>query len=355
MKKSTVSSSQKNAKNTGDGKTNKKPGSDKIKLLRVYQILQECSSDDKPLTRDEIADKLSNEGIKFERRTFGADMKLLAGWKGVGIKEKKIGRKNAYYVQRRALDDTELKILIDAVQEAAFLSKYSTEHIVKKLGSIGGPTIKKRVDESYKLMRIKKRSNEEILDSIEAIRNALVDGRRISFVYNDRNINKELVPRNEGQRYTAEPLTLIIDNGRYYVMCYDKEGNDNIKKYRLDRMTEVIEEKKKVSDVALEKRDDLPVHISTLFSMYGGPAKSIALRFKKELAEMIFDAFGEDVECREADDDPNAATVTVKVSLSPTFFSWITNFRGDIIIEGPLDVRDEYEKFLKANRKPYGK
>ena len=240
-------------------------------------------------------------------------------------------------------------------QEAAFLSEFLTGHIVQKLAGIGGPTIKKRVKESYLPLRIKKRSNKEILESIEVIRNALFDGCQISFVYNDRDINKVLVPRNEGQRYTAEPLTLVIDNGRYYVMCYDKEGNDNIKKYRLDRMTEVSEEKKKVSQVALSKGGELPRHLSTLFSMYGGPANNIELRFRKELAEMIFDAFGEDVECREDKDDDATALVTVQVSLSPTFFSWITNFRGGISIEGPAEVRREYNKFLEANHKPYEK
>lgn len=336
-------------------KAPKKKGSDKIKLLRAYQILQEHSSEDNPMTREMIAGKLAKEGISFERRTFGEDMKLLADWPGVAIEEKKLGRKNAYYVKRRALHDSEIKLLIDAVQEAAFLSEFSTMNIVQKLAAIGGPTVKKRVRENYLPLRTNKRSNDEILDIIETIRKALFDGRQISFIYNDRNIEKELVPRNEGERYLAEPLTLIIDNGRYYVMCYDKEGSDNFKKYRLDRMTEVMEEKKKVSQIALNKRKELPSHISTLFSMYGGVAKNVALRFRKNLAEMIFDAFGEEVECRENNDDQSMADVTVTVSISPTFFSWITNFQGEIMITSPAEVKNDYEAFLKANRRPYEK
>ena len=341
------SNKQLSGKFAKEPKDRTKKGGNKIKLFMILKILQRESNPDNPLTREQITAELKKEGILCERRTFGNDMKLLESI--AHIKECKSGRKKAYYVSNRDLNDTEIKILIDAVQAASFLSPEVTELFVKKLANIGGHTLSKRVADSYLAFKTRKRSNDEIWDSVECIRTALYEGKQISFVYNDRNIKKEWVPRNNGDRYFAEPLTLYINDDRYYVVCYG-EGEDNIIKYRVDRMTQVeVEKKRDISQPALEKRKTLPAHLSKLFSMYSGPSRNIVLNFRKELAEMIFDNFGEDLVCEELEGAPDWARVIVRVSVASTFFGWLANYRGQISIESPKEVLGQYERFLRDN------
>ena len=113
------------------GKERTKKDGNKVKLLHIMETLRNESSDEKPLTMEDITAKLGGHGIRCERRTFGKDMRLLM--ESFNVKCRKVGRKNGYYVSSRALNDTEIKILIDTVQAASFLSDSMTEFFVKKL------------------------------------------------------------------------------------------------------------------------------------------------------------------------------------------------------------------------------
>ena len=64
----------------------------------------------------------------------------------------------------------------------------------------------------------------------------------------------------------------------------------------------------------------------------------------------IIDRFGEDIKTEIEDDEH--IRITLKVSPSYTFFSWIFEFNGDIAITAPAHVKAEYEEML---RKAIGK
>ena len=321
----------------------KKDGN-KVKLLHIMETLRNDSSEEKPLTMEDITAKLGAHGILCERRTFGKDMRLLMD--SFNVKCRKVGRKNGYYVSSRALNDTEIKILIDTVQAASFLSPAATEFFVRKLSRIGGRELAKRVKENYVLFNVRKRKNQEIFDTVEAIKDALTGKKMISFVYNDLNFKGERVPRKEGERYEASPLTLVVHDDRYYVLCPGRDKG--FIKFRLDRMTEVVVEKNKnVPPGDLEKREYIPRYLSEVFDMYTGETKRISLAFEKELAEMIYDQFGEDLDIKELDE--KTAQAVVDVSVSDTFFSWLATFGGRIRIAGSKKVEELYRAFLERN------
>ena len=321
----------------------KKDGN-KLKLLYMMELLRSEATEKHPLTKDDITARLKKYGIMCERRTFGNDVKLLM--ENFHIKKTKVGRKNAYYVLRRALTDTEIKILIDTVQAASFLSKSMTESFVKNLSRIGGADLAKRVRENYILFNVKKRNNTEIFDNVEAIRLALSKEKKISFVYNDLNYKGERVARKGGERYFASPLTLVVNENKYYCMCPGEE--EALIKFRVDRMTEVkVEEKLNVPKAALETRKDITKYLSEVIDMFTGKTENVNLRFKKPLAEMIFDQFGEDIVCKEVSE--TEAETVVSVSVASTFFSWLATFQGGIKIAGPIKVANAYKEFLKSN------
>ena len=321
----------------------KKDGN-KLKLLYMMELLRSEATEKHPLTKDDITARLKKYGIMCERRTFGNDVKLLM--ENFHIKKTKVGRKNAYYVLRRALTDTEIKILIDTVQAASFLSKSMTESFVKNLSRIGGADLAKRVRENYILFNVKKRNNTEIFDNVEAIRLALSKEKKISFVYNDLNYKGERVARKGGERYFASPLTLVVNENKYYCMCPGEE--EALIKFRVDRMTEVkVEEKLNVPKAALETRKDITKYLSEVIDMFTGKTENVNLRFKKPLAEMIFDQFGEDIVCKEVSE--TEAETVVSVSVASTFFSWLATFQGGIKIAGPIKVANAYKDFLKSN------
>ena len=326
------------------GKERTKKDGNKVKLLYIMETLRNDSSEEKPLTMEDIKGKLSAHGIQCERRTFGKDMRLLM--ESFSVKCRKVGRKNGYYVSSRALNDTEIKILIDTVQAASFLSPAATEFFVKKLSRIGGKELAKRVKENYILFNVKKRNNIEIFDNVEAIRQALTKEKKISFVYNDLNYEGKRVARKSGERYFATPLSLVVNDDKYYCMCRGEK--DGIIKFRVDRMTEVmVEEKLSAKKEDLRQRKDVAKYMSEVINMFTGKTENVNLRFKKQLAEMIFDQFGEETACKEVNE--TEAETVVSVSVAPTFFSWLATFNGGIKIAGPIKVANAYKEFLKSN------
>ena len=80
--------------------------------------------------------------------------------------------------------------------------------------------------------------------------------------------------------------------------------------------------------------------------MYEGLPQTIRLRCKNELMKTIIDKFGNDVVTEVLDDTCFQATVSV--SVSPTFYSWIFTYGGNIEIVSPAPVAEEYAKRLET-------
>lgn len=92
----------------------------KLKLLRILEIIRE-TDEQSPLTAVQIGEKLRAYGIDAERKSICRDIGTLveAGYDIVRCGDNKLG----YYMASRTFEDWELKILIDAVNSAKFLTE----------------------------------------------------------------------------------------------------------------------------------------------------------------------------------------------------------------------------------------
>lgn len=103
----------------------------KIKLLKLLELLR-CETDEgHPLTTAELLTKLEAEGIPCDRRTLSKDISVLNSH-DYEIMSVMIGHDKAYYVEDRSFSLPELKILIDAVQAAAFITDRKTDELIEK-------------------------------------------------------------------------------------------------------------------------------------------------------------------------------------------------------------------------------
>ena len=109
----------------------------KIKLLRIMEFLRSESEASKPVSTSQIIGYLNGLNISCERRTLYKDMELLIE-SGANIVKTELGRENAYYIDEVSLSLAELKILIDAVQAANFITDNKTAELVEKLLAFSG-------------------------------------------------------------------------------------------------------------------------------------------------------------------------------------------------------------------------
>lgn len=143
------------------------------------------------------------------------------------------------------------------------------------------------------------------------------------------------------QRYYFSPYFLVWNEDHYYAVGYS-EKHQKIGTFRVDRMKEV----NILETDAVEKPSDfsLPEFTRRVFDMYAGDIETVILHCKNDMMNYIIDHFGDDVETAPLDCAHFKAIA--KVSVSPTFFSWVFQFNGDIQIKGPTSVVDRYKVML---------
>ena len=132
----------------------------KIKLLKIYDMLVRESDENHPLSTYDIIDRLANEGIKVERKTLYDDINLL---NANGFEVRQVRRKsNMYYVEKRAFDIAEVRILMDAVQAASFITPSKTKILVDKIADLAGPLKGEVIKRNIAVFDTTKHTNENI-------------------------------------------------------------------------------------------------------------------------------------------------------------------------------------------------
>lgn len=315
----------------------------KMKMLALWEILRADSDAEHPLSTNEICAKLRARGIPCERKSVSTDVRLLRQH-GYEVESIKIGRDRVYYVPDRGFSVPELKILIDALQAAAFVTEKKTAELTEKVASLGGSHRAEILKENIVRFNTRKHTNESIYFSVNELEQALTGRCRASFYYFDLNENHEKVYRKDRQLYVVDPIALVFVEDNYYLMCWS-EKYQQIVSYRVDRMETVTALKTPVCPEALLPEEQIAAFTEETFKMFGGEPEEVTLRFANELIGTIYDKFGEDTPMLRVDEATCAARV--KVQVSPTFWGWVFQFCGELQITEPQELIDTYKALLQ--------
>ena len=109
----------------------------KIKLLKLMEMLRQETDEEHPLRTSEICKRLNALNITCDRRTLGKDITLLNS-QGFEIMSAMRGHEKAYYIEDRSFSVPELKILIDAVQATGFITEKKSAELINKIAYLGG-------------------------------------------------------------------------------------------------------------------------------------------------------------------------------------------------------------------------
>ena len=90
---------------------------------------------------------------------------------------------------------------------------------------------------------------------------------------------------------------------------------------------------------------DFEKHLQTSFRMYGTDYTTVDLICKNDLMDAILDKFGKDVTTYCYDMENFRAEVDVVPS--SVFYSWVFGFGGDVVINGPANVKEEYKRLVQ--------
>lgn len=108
----------------------------KLKYVIILEILRQETDADHPMQTNTLLKKLEEQGIECSRETLYSDIKAL-NENGFEIFCNR-SSSNEYYIEDRGFDVPEIRILIDAVNAASFITPKKTVELVGKVAALGG-------------------------------------------------------------------------------------------------------------------------------------------------------------------------------------------------------------------------
>ena len=314
----------------------------KTRIIKLLDILKENTDEDHPLNSEELIPLLAEKGESVERKTIYSDIRALNDM-GIYIETVK-GEKTGYYFNDDLFENSELRILADAIAASNFVTDSKSRSTLDKLLSLTNVYNRDKIKSTLSYTH-NKGNNEQIFYNVDAIGDALYNNKKITFDYFDFTITGEKKRRRK-TRYETVPYAIIWQQERYYLVGYSLK-HDSYVHYRIDRMENIDSE----PCDHVRRNFDVKRYVDKHIMMYSGQTVTVNLRCKSSLASEVMDQFGSSVLVKESRED--YFECSIKVVISQLFFSWIFRCGDGVKILSPATVIEEYKKACETALSQY--
>ena len=306
----------------------------KLKMLYLWKLFAEQTDDEHGLTMAEIIDRLAALGVNADRKTLYLDFEELRRY-GLDLLTEQVGRQTYYALGARDFELPELKLLVDSVQAAKFITDRKSRELIRKLEGLVSVHQARQLHRQVLISGRVKTMNESIYYNIDKLHGAINEDAQIRFQYYQWTVEKEMALRRGGAWYQVSPWALIWDDENYYLVAYDA-GDEKIKHYRVDKMLRIkaLDERRLGRETF--RAFDSAKYVRSLFGMYGGEESDVTLQGEARLVGVVIDRFGKDIPLVPLGADRFEAKV--RVAVSSQFFGWVMGMGGGIRITGPEPV-----------------
>lgn len=320
-----------------------------IRLLLLKEYLQANAGKDRIVKRRELEEYLTEKGFPVEKKTLYADFAVLDDVFGLHLEYNQ--HKKGWMLKNPPFEPRELRMLVDGIQSAKFITKEEARKITDKIKRLAGKdTVATLNRQTYVADRVRSQ-NENVVSEADRIHQAIAEDSQVSFRYfhyTPSKANRKNYSYN-GERVMVSPYALLWNDGNYYLYAYDGK---KFRYYRVDRMERIsypLPQKREGKEEFKEKNITNPK--AKVFNMYGGKPYDVNIRFRNELADAVIDQFGKDIMMMPV--DAEHFTITASIEISPTFFAWISTFGRRVKILGPAPVVKKMREFIQASADMY--
>ncbi len=194
----------------------------KYKLLKLLELLRQDTDEQHPLATSALCNRLAEMGISCERRTLTKDIAVLNGL-GYEVMWKWVGKEKGYYIEDRSFSVPELKILIDAVQAASFITDKKAAELIDKIAELGGT----HTEEQYiEIKEARKKNRDKQTDKRLEVLQLRCEGKGLEEIASKTNFHRSHVS-NLIRKYFAERLASVAEKhyrGNRRNMSIDQEA-----------------------------------------------------------------------------------------------------------------------------------
>lgn len=309
----------------------------KLKIVYLMKIFLEKTDETHSITMPEILSSLEAYGVSAERKSIYSDIESLRVY-GMDIIGEQQDRTYYYHVGNRQFELAELKLLVDSVQSAKFITAKKSNELIKKIEGFASKYEESQLHRQVYVAERIKTMNESIYYNVDMIHAAIGDNSKIKFQYFQWNIKKEPELKHDGAFYEVSPWALSWDDENYYLIAFDDKEN-KIKHFRVDKMMHIDMTRNHREGKSAFKNFDMAIYAKKMFGMYDGEEENVKLQCENYLAGVMVDRFGKEIHMNVIDD--NHFTVNVKVAVSKQFLGWIISLGVGAKIIGPEVVVEQ--------------
>lgn len=179
------------------------------RTLILFKYFWETTDEVHPVSIADISAHLKEHGITADPRTLRNDIEQLVEFGVDIVKERRV--QNLYHVATRHFEAPEVKLLIDAVQSARFITPGKSKELVKRLTTFVAPGDAALLERHLYIDSRVKAVNESVYISVDRIQTAIAERRKIAFRYFDYSPAKERVHRHYGRIYFVSPVCPALE------------------------------------------------------------------------------------------------------------------------------------------------
>ena len=315
----------------------------KFKFTYLMKIMAEKTDNEHSLTMPQILEELEKYEVSAERKSIYEDFKDMSKL-GIDVIKEQRGRETFYHIAGREFELAEVKLLIDAVQSAKFITQKKSKSLISKVKNFVSEHQAKQLQRQIVINDRVKTMNESVYYNVDDIHTAINQNRKIKFKYYKWDIDKKLVERHGGSYFVVSPWALLWDDENYYMIAFD-DWDNKIKHYRVDKMMYIEVGNDERSGKEEFKNFDMAKYSKATFGMYHGEKTKVCIKFANHMCGVFIDRFGKDTLFRKIDE--NNSELIVDINVSPQFFGWIFSLGNDVEIVSPIEVVNELREYTK--------
>lgn len=318
----------------------------KERMLLLMQILQKYTDTMRGLTIHELLSHFpkGKAGLKGLRSDLDA-LEASTTFTVVTTQEKE-GMPKYYHYDGRYFEVHELRLLMDAISSAKFISERETASLLMKIRSLTSDHLGKQL--TSELQNMHKAKLQQIETTyIENLHAAIHEEQVVTFQYGDYTTDLQFTLRRDGEVYEVHPHALIWDQDRYYLIAYSLK-DDEVRHYRVDRMrnVEVLEE-----TFVKDGQFSLQEHLKNSVHMYNGDEISLEAEFHNRLMNTVVDRFGLNINVTEL---PNERfNLKVRVANSRGLRGWLLRWGSEVKVLYPPFLVEEMKREIEQMKKLY--
>jgi hypothetical protein len=315
----------------------------KFKFTYLMKIMAEKTDDEHSLTMPQILEELEKYEVSAERKSIYEDFKDMSKL-GIDVIKEQRGRETFYHIAGREFELAEVKLLIDAVQSAKFITQKKSKSLISKVKNFVSEHQAKQLQRQIVINDRVKTMNESVYYNVDDIHTAINQNRKIKFKYYKWDIDKKLVERHGGSYFVVSPWALLWDDENYYMIAFD-DWDNKIKHYRVDKMMYIEVGNDERAGKEEFKNFDMAKYSKATFGMYHGEKTKVCIKFANHMCGVFIDRFGKDTLFRKIDE--NHSELIADINVSPQFFGWIFSLGNDVEIVSPKEVVNELREYTK--------